>query len=167
MTADFSKVSGPNYHPINSRISFLDAHSIHLVDGSVIETPDDTTIVQCTGYTRAYPFLDVVDTVSGTDFHWDDSQYPLETNERHTGPLYKHLLPLSRSIPLGSLVFGCLFPIIWNLPTSYAQGLWLGHILANMDVGNDMLPSRDEGLDEVRELERRQRSMGMDGSRSL
>lgn len=132
-------------------------------DGTTLSTPDDTIIVQCTGYNRSFPIVhDYIKQVSSSAFSWDDPTYPLESNNRYIRALYKCMLPLTDAIPFGSLAFGCLFPVIWNLPTSYAQGLWLAHILANMDIGNQMLPSKESGFAEVREMERQQEARGID-----
>ena len=126
-------------------------------------TPDDTVIVQCTGYRRVFPLLgDLVHHVKDSHFSWDNPTDRFECNDRYIRPLYNHLIPTTPSIPVGSLALGCLFPVIWNLPTSYAQGLWFGHLLANLDVDRQIVPERKVMQDTVRAFEEGQRSLGND-----
>ena len=104
---------------------------------------------------------DLIHDVPLMEFSYDDPTYPLEANVKYIRPLYKCIIPLTQTIPLGSLAFGCLFPIIWNFPTSYAQGIWFAHVLANLDAGNSLLPSnRESAFEEIRKLEKQQEAMG-------
>ena len=150
----FSYPDTPRYHHIDSTIARLSKTGMTFENGLEVSTPGETVIVQCTGWNRDFPILgDLVGPVKGLDFSWDDPDFPLENNSRYIRPLYRCLLPCDKRFPPGSLAFTCLFPIIYNLPTSYAQGLWLAHVLANMDQGVWLLPHREEAYKEVRSWE--------------
>lgn len=154
----FPPQTDDNYHTHLGRIVSFGADSAILEDGREIATPSDTSIIRAIGWDRSFPVLgpDIVTPIEGLNFSYEDPTGPLECNSRYIRPLYKTLLAVSPKFPRGSLAFPGQFLILFNLNTGYAQGLWLAHILANMDDGNDLLPSTEKALEEVRAMESEQ-----------
>lgn len=154
-----------NYTHHSARLVSLAANTLVLTDGSSIETPPDALIIEATGYWRNHPFLppSVLQRVEGAAFTCDSTT--LESNDRYIRPLYKCLMPLDPKIPYGSMAFTCLFPIVWNFPSGYAQGIWFAHLLADLDRNHGksaLLPDREASLKDIQALEKAQAEMGYD-----
>lgn len=159
----FPDVKSANYHAHQCRIVSFGKDLVTFQDGSTLATPPDTLIIRATGYEISFRMLgdELVRPVQGDKFSWDDPAMPLENNTRYIRPLYKCLVPMEDKFPPGSLAFACQFPILYNLPTGYVQGLWHAHLLANLDAGDNFLPGREEALKGIREMEKRQEIMHM------
>ncbi|KAI4335939.1 hypothetical protein L6164_014533 [Bauhinia variegata] len=126
----FSKVISKqeNLH-LHPQIETLEEDGrVVFVDGSVIIAD---TILYCTGYSYAFPFLDTKGLVV--------------VDDGRVGPLYEHTFPPSLA---PSLSFIGIPKQIIGLPFFECQAKWIAQLLS----GKRALPSRDEMMESIREF---------------
>lgn len=135
----------PGTIPINSRISHLDATAIHFDDGTSLAA-DKVSILVGTGYDLLIPFLPMLQ-VGKLDP--DNAHHPLTTNKRYLRPLLHDTFAVQDGLPIDALAFSGLHSFLSNAQASYAQGLLIGHALANEGGGEAFFDETREAMYEA------------------
>lgn len=149
----------PGTTPINSRISHLDAAGIHFNDGTFLNA-DKVSILVGTGYDLLIPFLPMLQLGK---FDPDNAHHPLTTNKRYLRPLLHDTFALQDGLPVDALAFSGLHSFLSNAQASYAQGLLIGHALANEGGGEAFFSEGREAMyDALVAKEQRLRAAGAD-----
>ncbi|VDB91478.1 unnamed protein product [Peniophora sp. CBMAI 1063] len=124
----------------NSRLSEIDA------------------VVLATGYELRVPFLTNGGVLPEYPKDRDTTSNALSTNLRYIRPLWRHVFALDPALPPTALSFVGLPIFVANALDSVAQGLLIGHAIANPDI----LPSRADMLEELRAREEAARAAGLE-----
>lgn len=133
-----------------AKLAGYTAGSIVIVDGSEISTPSDAIVIYCTGYKMTFPFLSgVMDQASPNEWHSNTLNQRLGFNGRYVRPLYNSLFAIQREWPLNALAFATVVSNVWHVPVSYANGLLLGHSIADPAI----LHSKAEALEQLQAYE--------------
>ncbi|KZT67133.1 FAD/NAD(P)-binding domain-containing protein [Daedalea quercina L-15889] len=156
-----NKTTTPGANVIEKpEIAYFTSDGIVFVDGSVVEGVD--TVVLATGYEFRVPFLSAPHAstlVTDPDAEVNSTTAEhLTSNLRYIYPLHQHIFSLAPSVPPTALAFIGLPVLIANCPSDYAQGMFIGHALANASL----LPSREEMLQSLLEREEHLREQGWD-----
>ncbi|KZV69811.1 FAD/NAD-P-binding domain-containing protein [Peniophora sp. CONT] len=135
------------------RLSHFTKDAVVFDDGSQLSEID--AVVLATGYDLKVPFL----TRGGLlpEQRPPDSN-SLSTNMRYIRPLWRHIFALDPELPPTALSFVGLPIFVANALDSSAQGLLIGHALANPGI----LPTRAEMLNELHAREDAERAAGLD-----
>jgi hypothetical protein len=137
-------------------ISGLTTTGIVLDDGTFLVTRGPTTILLATGYELAVPFLSLLEVDKNLAIPAKLSNPRVATNLTLIRPLYRQIFAIDERLPRNVLAFIGLPVPIANGPSSYAQGLFAAHGIA--DVGS--LPSKEEMLSDLEANESEQRLEG-------
>ena len=121
-------------------ISRLTETSVTLSDGSELEDID--VLVFCTGYTRAFPFL---------DSFWDEKKQEQAT-------FYRHMLPTEKQLQ-GIAFAGMTFSLPSFLPVAEMQTRWLARFWASRTIINRSMYSNQELCEFEREIQCRKESL--------
>ncbi|GJJ08110.1 hypothetical protein Clacol_002318 [Clathrus columnatus] len=153
---------------IRPDISHFTNNTVVFVDNSQVEVD---FVLLATGYQLRKPFLEAGDVMtihpkrrfhrSNKDDDNDDvvtSSQTLTTNFKYIFPLHKHILSLCNSYPPTALSFIGLLRGTPICPSDYAQSLFVTHVILHPDI----LPSRDEMLNELELQEQKIREQGLD-----
>ncbi|KIJ51715.1 hypothetical protein M422DRAFT_203031 [Sphaerobolus stellatus SS14] len=142
---------------VKTSISHFTRDHVVFDDGSKLEVD---SVLLGTGYVMRKPFLE-----DGHTIYTDPSAHTNETvtkglvtNLKYIFPLHKHIFSLCPSHPPTALAFIGLPSAIANCPSDYAQGLFVTNLILNPDV----LPSREEMLEELALREQEIRDKGFD-----
>ena len=82
----------------------------------------------------------------------------LTTNLRYIFPLHQHIFSLAGSHPPTALAFIGLPILVANCPSDIAQSLFVVHSIAS----SNLLPSREDMLNQLQQKERYMRTKGFD-----
>ncbi len=129
-----------------------------LSDGTVIATPEKTTIILATGYQIRVPFIDLIREDPTYQSPLPGLQRTLTNNLALIRPLHRHIFAIDERLPRNALAFIGLPVPIANGPSSYAQGLFVAHAIAS----DDWLPDKDKMLAELDAHEQMYRDQGFE-----
>ncbi|KAK4700206.1 hypothetical protein P7C70_g6043, partial [Phenoliferia sp. Uapishka_3] len=141
---------------VKPRISHFTPESIHFVDGSTLSAAK-VTIYLATGYKLLAPFL--TSDLIVTHHSAPPPAKKLSTNERYIRPLHLDLFSAGDAdIPVNRLAFIGISYFVAAAANAYAQGLYVGHAIAQ----KDFLPNHEDVLKEVEDREKGVRKAGFD-----
>ncbi|THH11125.1 hypothetical protein EW146_g8158 [Bondarzewia mesenterica] len=146
----FPRIPGAEFKP---RIHHFTSDSVVFEDNTTLSHID--TIIYGTGYENRVPFLTSTGHLSVNQTLTLDQ---LTTNLRYIYPLYRHVLSLDPSYPIGSLYFIGLPIFVANAISDSAQSLFTAYTISDPTL----LPSRSELLEDLFTQESRIRGAGYD-----
>ena len=123
-----------------SPIDHFSETSVVLSDGTTLDNID--LVVFCTGYTKAFPFLDSL---------WDK-------NKQVEATLYRHMLPAEEQLQ-GIAFVGMTFSLPSVFPVAEMQSRWLAEFWACRSNINGPLYSKEELSEFEAEIQKRKESL--------